>query len=177
MNTRHRPVWFTAGILLPLLIGMLLLRSGDDEGFDVLLVGDVSETTDAPTITQGEVAADTIVTMSSEQRDTTTVPAVVSSDEVAAVVQPADTAAPSSSGQAPRSRVSGQGSGSTLIGGTTTTFSYDYEDRLTSQTTGGSTVQHTYDGQGNRIARNDNGDAGYSLGVRFPDWWRGSLRC
>lgn len=41
--------------------------------------------------------------------------------------------------------------------GVTTTFAYDFENRLISQTTGGSSVQHTYDGMGNRIARNDNG--------------------
>ncbi len=41
--------------------------------------------------------------------------------------------------------------------GVTTTFTYDFENRLISQNTGGSIVQHTYDGMGNRIARNDNG--------------------
>ncbi len=40
---------------------------------------------------------------------------------------------------------------------TTTTFTYDAEDRLTSQTTGSSVVRHVYEGDGQRIARIDNG--------------------
>jgi RHS repeat-associated protein len=43
------------------------------------------------------------------------------------------------------------------VNGTATTFTYDAEDRLTSQATSDSTVQHVYDGMGNRIARDDNG--------------------
>ena len=46
---------------------------------------------------------------------------------------------------------------SRVSGGVTTTLSYDFENRLISQTTGSSTIQHIYDGRGNRIARNDNG--------------------
>lgn len=44
-------------------------------------------------------------------------------------------------------------------GGISTTFAYDVEDRMVSQATGASTVQHVYDGLGNRIARVDNGTA------------------
>ncbi len=47
---------------------------------------------------------------------------------------------------------------SRTIGYVTTDFEYDDEDRLTWQTTGGiDFVQHIYDGDGNRIARVDNG--------------------
>ena len=48
---------------------------------------------------------------------------------------------------------------SRVTGGVTTTFIYDYfyDNRLVSQTKEASTVQHIYDGHGNRIARNDNG--------------------
>ena len=43
------------------------------------------------------------------------------------------------------------------LGGATTTFAYDYEDRLISQTTGSSVVDHIYDGGGYRVARINNG--------------------
>jgi len=44
-------------------------------------------------------------------------------------------------------------------GGVTTTYSWDYENRLTRVATpGGTSVQHVYDGMGNRIARIENGN-------------------
>ena len=49
---------------------------------------------------------------------------------------------------------------SRTINSETTDFTYDDEDRLTLQTTGGiDFVEHVYDGDGNRIARVDNGVA------------------
>ena len=42
-------------------------------------------------------------------------------------------------------------------GGAATTYTYDYEDRLLQSSTTGSTIQHVYDGLGNRIARLENG--------------------
>jgi RHS repeat-associated protein len=44
-----------------------------------------------------------------------------------------------------------------VSGGVMTTFTYDFDNRLISQTTGSSTIEHIYDGHGDRIARNDNG--------------------
>lgn len=41
-----------------------------------------------------------------------------------------------------------------VAGGVTTVFDYDYENRLILQTTDGNSVQHVYDGRGNRVARN-----------------------
>jgi len=46
---------------------------------------------------------------------------------------------------------------SRVTGGVATTFTYDFENRLTSQTTDGNTIEHVYDGQGSRIARIENG--------------------
>jgi len=43
--------------------------------------------------------------------------------------------------------------------GASTSFTYDYDNRLTAQTTDISIVGHTYDGLGNRIARNEDGSA------------------
>ena len=46
---------------------------------------------------------------------------------------------------------------SRIAGGVTTSFAYNFDNRLTSYSRPGLTVQHTYNGHGNRIARSDNG--------------------
>ncbi|MEW6745504.1 MAG: RHS repeat-associated core domain-containing protein [Planctomycetota bacterium] len=46
-----------------------------------------------------------------------------------------------------------------IVLGVTTEFSYDDDEHLVSQATGGRTIQHVYDGVGNRIARVENGVA------------------